>query len=195
MLEHDAAPDETEEPEEAEVISSLPALNAPSMPKKPGPGRKAKLTPEMRDRIATAIRAGVYVETAAAMTGIHKDTFYYWLKRGAAGRDQGVVNLYTEFSDAIEKATAEGEARLVGMVSKAASNQWQAAAWMLERKSPARWGRRDSLQHQGEVQVRVVRAEALIPLHQQRLTEEADYEIDDSDSDNSGGDGDDGTRN
>ena len=38
-----------------------------------------------------------------------------------------------------------GECRLVSLVSKAAAEQWQAAAWHLERKFPDRWGRKERL--------------------------------------------------
>lgn len=40
------------------------------------PGRKTKLTPERQTKILNAIRAGAYVETAAAAAGINKVTLY-----------------------------------------------------------------------------------------------------------------------
>jgi hypothetical protein len=48
---------------------------------------------------------------------------------------------YVMFLDAIEKALADGEIRDVAIVAKAALENWQAAAWKLERRNPGRWGR------------------------------------------------------
>jgi hypothetical protein len=37
---------------------------------------------------------------------------------------------------------AEAEMRDVALIAQAAKENWQAAAWRLERKYPARWGRK-----------------------------------------------------
>lgn len=110
-------------------------------------GRPTKLTPEMTRRIADLVRAGNYVEVAAAAAGISRDTLYRWLKQGARTK-RGLAH---EFSLAIEKAQAEAEARDVTLIATAAREQWQAAAWRLERKFPDRWGRRErqTLEHVG----------------------------------------------
>jgi hypothetical protein len=101
------------------------------------PGRKTKLTPERQAKIVNAIRAGSYVETAAAAAGIDKVTLYRWLKRG--GRFPGTI--YADFADAVNEATAQAEMRDVLTISKAAGEgDWRAAAWRLERKYPKRWG-------------------------------------------------------
>jgi len=106
-------------------------------------GRPTKLTPELQERICLAIRAGNYIEVAASFAGIHKDTLYAWLKRGARASS----GVYREFSDALEKALADSEAADVARISKAVEQgHWQAAAWRLERKHPQRWGRRDRVQ-------------------------------------------------
>ena len=49
------------------------------------------------------------------------------------------------FLSATKKALAEGEAALVGEIRRAASEprHWTAAAWLLERRNPKAWGRRD----------------------------------------------------
>lgn len=102
-------------------------------------GRPTKLTAEVQERIVHAVRAGNYMETAAAHAGVHKDTLYEWLKRGRA-ETQGA---YRAFSDALEKALADAEMRDVATISAAGVENWQAAAWRLERKYPDRWGRKD----------------------------------------------------
>lgn len=102
------------------------------------PGRPEKLTPELQQKIVDAIRMGAYIETASAYAGINKSTLYDWMKRGARAKS----GKYKEFSDAIEKALAESEMRDLAVIAKASQENWQAAAWRLERKFPDRWGRR-----------------------------------------------------
>lgn len=119
-------------------------------------GRPSKLTPEIHNRIVAAIQRGSYVETAAQMAGIQKFTYYEWLKRGKAvqamldeahedeqpditAHDANCVN----FSNAVFRAMAEAEVRDLTAIDNAAQQgTWQAAAWKLERKHHARWGRK-----------------------------------------------------
>lgn len=102
-------------------------------------GRPTKLTPEVQERIVTALRAGNYQETAAAYAGIAAPTFYRWMERGADSDDDPI---YSEFREAVERARAEAETRNIALIQKAANDgTWQAAAWFLERTAPQRWGR------------------------------------------------------
>lgn len=119
-------------------------------------GRPTKLTSEVQHRIVQAIQAGNYMETAAAYAGINKTTLYDWLRRGAREKERLEKNSrarmrkaeapYVKFSNAVEKALAEAEMRDVMIIGKAAAEQWQAAAWRLERKFPQRWGRRVAIE-------------------------------------------------
>lgn len=114
-------------------------------------GRPIKLTPDLQKQITDVIRAGNYIETAAAFAGLHKSTLYDWMKRGAkerqrvAGTNKRMLKKelpFVEFSDAIEKALAESEVRDVMRVGEASKTDWKAAAWRLERKFPQKWGRK-----------------------------------------------------
>lgn len=112
-------------------------------------GGRPPLDPDVYgERIAEALRQGNYVETACAKAGLHKDTFYEWLKKARRYRDgrgketPTEIAPYLRFTDAIENASAEGEAELLGTIREASYQQWQAAAWMLERRHPDKWGRR-----------------------------------------------------
>lgn len=101
-------------------------------------GRPTKLTPEVQEKIVTALRAGNYQETAALYAGITAATFYDWMNRGKNEPE----SIYAEFLDAVEKAKADAEVRDVVLIDRAAADgNWQAAAWKLERKFPQRWGR------------------------------------------------------
>lgn len=67
------------------------------------------------DRIVEAIRAGNYVETAAALAGVDKTTFYDWLNTGAnAVNKTGKLTVKEqhciEFSHSVARAMAESEA-------------------------------------------------------------------------------------
>ena len=121
------------------------------MTKRGRPTGSNKLTPELQQKIVDAIRMGNYIETAAAFSGISKDTLYRWLRQGREAKR----GKFRNFSDAVEKALAESEMRDVAVIATAAKENWQAAAWRLERKFPERWGRRQKvdaqLEHSGQV--------------------------------------------
>ncbi len=133
--------------------------------KKRRAGRPTKWNEETQAKIVQAIRAGNYIETASAFAGINKSTLYAWLKRGEREKQRVAKNPrnrirkseqhFVTFSNAVEKALAEAEVRDVAIIGKAAEEQWQAAAWRLERKFPDRWGRRKlELEHTGGMEIR-----------------------------------------
>ena len=105
-------------------------------------GRPTKLTPEVQKKIVDMISAGNYVETAASYAGVSKVSLYDWMKRG----NKASKGIYREFLNVIEKALAESEIRDVLTIGTAAKMNWQAAAWRLERKSPAKWGRKTNFE-------------------------------------------------
>lgn len=114
-------------------------MSGSKIEKKHAGGRPTILTPEIQQIIVEYVQAGSYIEAAAAAAGISKPTVYDWLKRGA--KEPGTI--FEEFSNAVKKGLAEGEMRLIALVSTAAQKHWVAAAWMLERKFNERWGRRE----------------------------------------------------
>lgn len=105
-------------------------------------GRPTDCTPEVTARICKAIRVGMPLEHAAEAGGIHRSTFYRWMQR-AEDNEQP----YRDFRDAVERAVRECEERALRRISKAARlGSWQAAAWLLERRHPEHYGRRDRVQ-------------------------------------------------
>jgi hypothetical protein len=128
----------------------------PQYPPKPV-GRPPECTQELIKKIVSSILVGNYFETACASAGIHKTTAYDWLKKGA--REPG--SIFEQFSNAVEKAQADGESRDVMVIEmqahgapaqynemgqqirEAIPRDWKAAAWRLERKHPKKWGRMD----------------------------------------------------
>jgi transposase len=105
-------------------------------------GRPTKFTPERTTKLITALRAGNYRDTACKYAGISFQTLRNWIK---IAESPDAPAEYVEFLDAIEKAEAEAEMVDIGIIRQAAQEgQWQAAAWVRERKNPERWGRRDA---------------------------------------------------
>jgi hypothetical protein len=100
--------------------------------------RRTKLTPELQKRFYELLAVGNYNETACRMLGIDSATFYRWRARGLGANAR---EPYRGFCEAIEKATAEAEARNVVIIQKAAKTSWFAAAWFLERKFAQRWAK------------------------------------------------------
>ena len=101
-------------------------------------GRPTKLTPDIQQAIIDCLSMGNFVETACAVAGIHKDTFYHWMKL-AEGAPKG---MHAKFRDAVQQAMAQAEHDAVSMITAAGTTQWQALAWRLERMYPDRWGLR-----------------------------------------------------
>lgn len=135
--------------------------------------RHTKLNKKIQDEICKYIRAGCYVETAAAMAGISKQSYYNWFKRGAREqerREQGKEadkkeTVYVNFLDAVNKAMAEAELFDLTVINKAAqAGQWQASAWKLERRNPKVWARQTKLDEK-----RIAEAESRTELNKARL--------------------------
>ena len=104
--------------------------------------RPTKLTPEVRERIEKAIRAGSYAQVAARSAGISSSTYYRWLERGAEEKR----GIYRDFADAVEQAEADAEVHAAAVIRKAMSDDWRAALAYLERRHPERWRRREKLE-------------------------------------------------
>jgi hypothetical protein len=101
-----------------------------------GKGRPPLLDDATADKLVVMLRAGNYVAVAANAAGISLRTLQVWLQRGRKGEDP-----YAALVERVDRARAEGEVRNVATIAKAATERWDAAAWLLERQYPERWGR------------------------------------------------------
>jgi hypothetical protein len=115
-------------------------------------GRDTKLTPEMIDKAYQLIKAPHYAQTVYQALGVSHTTYYTWLKKGEAWKE-GDDPLYLEFLESIKKGEAEGEQELLGIIKTAAKRNWTAAAWMLERMHPDRYGRKEQIDLDGKLTV------------------------------------------
>ena len=105
-------------------------------------GRRSKLTHERIERFVEMIRRGATIPTAAAALGINPQTIHAWLH---IGRKEDAPPLYKKFATDVDAAMAEWEIAQVDRISRASETTWQAAAWLLERRLPDSWGRRERL--------------------------------------------------
>jgi hypothetical protein len=105
-------------------------------------GRPTKLTEQTKQILLDSIAAGMPYKLACLRAGISEDTLVAWRKKGAEGREP-----YASFVRELQ--TAEGDAvfmRLQHIEGAAMNGQWQASAWLLERRYPQFFGRQDRLQ-------------------------------------------------
>ena len=100
-------------------------------PKRRG-GAIAAKTKAAQDRVLAALQEGVLRTHACYLGGVDRATFYRWMQRDAAFREN------------VEAAEGELQRSMLQHVIRAAANmtqggamQWQAAAWLLERRFPA----------------------------------------------------------
>ncbi len=107
----------------------------------------------MEERILNFLRLGNHIETSCKAAGIHKDTYYEWMKRARLAKPGD--DRYVAFAVKADAALGEAEARDVQTIFLASKEQWQAAAWRLERRFPERWSRNDRLRVDGNVDVAV----------------------------------------
>jgi len=105
---------------------------------------------QIEETLCKILYKGAYIETACAIAGIHKDTFYRWMDEGAKDKAAGHQSRKAAFSDAIQRADAEGELYLVNHMHIAAEKNWNAAAHMLAVKKPKRWGKKQILRVEDE---------------------------------------------
>jgi len=106
---------------------------------------KSKLTKRLIRDAASLLRAGNYANVAAGVVGVSEDTWYRWLREA---EETGAPALKREFADAVREATNEAEVKYVQIVEKAATSDWRAAAWWLERRGGDRWRLRQQHEHE-----------------------------------------------
>lgn len=87
-----------------------------------------KRASERVEQLIAMLRAGNYLEVAREAAGITPDELAHLF-----GFEHNAAR--------IAQARAEGEARTVTLIAQAARDNWQAAAWLLERQHPERWSR------------------------------------------------------
>ncbi|MFA6728968.1 MAG: hypothetical protein WCS17_12265 [Prevotella sp.] len=105
--------------------------------------RKTKLTPQLQEQIGNNITLGMPLKFAAEAVGITEQTFYNWLKRG----ETESKGQFFEFNEHVKECQAKAVQLHLKLITKAASEgSWQASAWILERRHPSEFGRREKIE-------------------------------------------------
>lgn len=102
-----------------------------------------KFTAETVRAILTGIRSGLPYRLAAEAAGVSYQTFNEWQQgRFPRGADK---ELKVAFLDQLTRAKGQSAARLTALISTAATEDWRAAAWLLERRFPQDYAKDASL--------------------------------------------------
>lgn len=108
---------------------------------------------EKVEKILRMIAAGAPAKTACAACGVPNRTFTDWKAKGRKGLEP-----YATFLDRVEEARAIHLDIMSGAVYHAArAGDWKAAAWVLERRDPENYGKKEKVEHSGtttQVQVK-----------------------------------------
>ena len=107
-------------------------------------GAPEKFSEDVVERILTGIRKGLPIKMAASLAGISYPALRQWIKQGEAGEDPRKV----DFVERYRKAEAECAERCLEMIDAASLKQWQAAAWLLERRYSDVYGQRKAFEIQ-----------------------------------------------
>jgi hypothetical protein len=100
-------------------------------------GRPLLLTPELQRRLCGSVRTGVPMSTSCQLVGVDYSTVRRWLGLGKK-ENEGVFH---DFYLAFTRAKAVAERRLVKTIVTAGPEDWKAAAWLLERRHPDKYGK------------------------------------------------------
>lgn len=112
-------------------------------------GRPKDLTPEVIEDVRRILPTVLYLETVADYIGVTRFAIRLWIRRGkkeekrlrrANAKPDPKEAIYLEFFNVFKKALAEGEISAIGVIKKASATQWQAGAWLAERRFYEHWG-------------------------------------------------------
>lgn len=96
--------------------------------------RSTKFTDAVKSSLLALLAEGNTRRAAANVCGIEESTLKSYIRRNAS------------FASEVKKAEDKAETVHVANIARsAASGQWQASAWWLERKRPDDWGRRERI--------------------------------------------------
>lgn len=113
-----------------------------------------KYSQDVADKLIGILTDGNYITTACDLLKISRVTFYNWKNKAELGKQP-----YAKLFERIAEAEASAEADLVRDIKT--DESWQAKAWMLERKHPERWGKKDTIKQElsGTLEIKNIFAE------------------------------------
>ncbi len=110
-------------------------------------GRPSKFTADRRAAILKNLETGVSREVASRASGVDPETLRRWIRKG----EDAAKGLYHQFATDVIKAESVAVVDMVQVIHDASQRgDWRAAAWWLERRRPADWGRRQAREQVGQ---------------------------------------------
>lgn len=104
-------------------------------------GRPGTVMEEAREKVLQYISRGMTRRAACAMVGIHENTIRRW----------ELDEEDSEFGERLRLAGLLAQAHWEESIHTAAHDDWRAAAWLLERRDPENWSKRQRIEHSGRV--------------------------------------------
>ncbi len=108
--------------------------------------RPLLLTDHVITELDRLIRAGVPKVEAVLLAGVTEGSFWRWMEVGEADHEHDRDTPQRRLWLTVRVATAAWKADTLSLIRQAArgetAGQWQAAAWLLERRYPGEFGRR-----------------------------------------------------
>jgi hypothetical protein len=100
---------------------------------------------------------GNFISVICDYVGIHQSTYFKWMAEG----EHASSGLKRKLFEDIKKAESYAEIQAVASIRSAAEQDWKANAWFLERKYPARWGRKEKIEMGGVLTTQNIEMTAL----------------------------------
>lgn len=110
-------------------------------------GRPRKLNAQLIEEMCDLIAEGYSFAEAARIRLVGESTFYNWM---SLGRTESSEPIYKELVKKVEEAAefSEAEAIQAMRISAIKHKNWRAAAWMLEKRFPEKYGRVTKCEHE-----------------------------------------------
>lgn len=107
-------------------------------------GRPTKLDDLVTKRICDAIKKGVSLAAAAKSAGVGASTLHLWLAKGRDGESP-----YSEFLEQVDRADGVAHTWAASKLRELVeAGHPGATMYLLERRWPEDWGKRDSVTHE-----------------------------------------------
>ena len=104
---------------------------------------KSKLTPQLQAEFCKALENGASILGACGHVGITEKTYYNWINKAKEAKTK---TKFVKFQECVETAKQKALFNFEQVIVSASMEHWQAAAWMLERRHPNLYGKREKIE-------------------------------------------------
>ncbi len=109
----------------------------------PKMGRPTKLSPQIARAILKVISKGGHFSPACVAAGVSHQTALRWIEQGNHDVSENVKSPFATFVRALHQAASQAESNIVSQVYDHTEKDWRAGAFLLERRHPERWGKKE----------------------------------------------------